>query len=513
MEGDPTHRIIVCICAFLLTALGAEARERRAFVVGVADYTELTDLKKTLSDADGYASVFGDDLEFVVTRVPDNPTRHEFDAAFGAFLQSIAPGDEVAFVFSGHGWSDGAENYIALADAPKNASEFELKQRTLPVGKVILSELRKRQARLVIAIFDACRDNPFDTGTMSGFEKGLARVDQIDGMLIVNSAGPNQKALDRLSEDDPAPYSVFTRALLPKLKDPDLPLMNAFSAAREEVSLMANSINHRQRPMISTDLPMEFCFSGNCTGALPPPLDADTALFLQVVKGEKGRDPCRGYGSYLTSFPGGLFRDRVQKLFDLTCTSTLSVTDQVSTRTVVDLATDLPPEPLEAFDTFKDCEDCPQMMVLPAGTFQMGSAPYEHSEKEDPGYPQRQVTVKGFAIGTTEVTFAQYQMCQMEGGCSERLIDDRTFGKGNRPIMNVTWDEAKAYTRWLTQMSGAYTYRLPTEAEWEYAARGGKDGMIYCWDGPELDACLHGNLLDLSSKAKYGWRAESHPVR
>ncbi len=509
----PTLRLaalIACLAASIWLAPAAEARERRAFIVGVQDYAELTDLTRTQADADGYAAAFGDNLDFEVTRVPGDPSTDAFETAFVTFLDSIAPGDQVVFVFSGHGWSNGTENYLAFADAPKQAPESLLKKKTVPVTAEILEEIRKRNPSLVIAIFDACRDNPFDAGTMAGFDKGLARVDAIDGMIIINSAGPNQKALDRLSNRDPSPYSVFTRTLLPKLQDPDLPLYPAFDAAREEVQLLAASVPHPQRPMITSDVSMHFCFSGNCkTGSAAPALDPDTALFVQVTKGTKGRDPCTGYQGYLDAHPGGQFVDRVQKLFALSCAGPQPVGAPVAARTVTEIAAEEAVAAINDFDTFQDCDDCPKMVALPFGKFQMGSAPYEHDPKEDPGYPLHEVTLGRFAIGITEITFAQYQFCQMEGGCTERAINDRGYGKGNRPVMNVTWQEAKEYTEWLTRMSGTHTYRLPTEAEWEYAARGGRAGMTYYWEGSEIEACKHGNLLDLSSKAKYEWRAEA----
>ena len=120
--------------------------------------------------------------------------------------------------------------------------------------------------------------------------------------------------------------------------------------------------------------------------------------------------------------------------------------------------------------TFKDCAQCPQMVVIPAGTFVMGSPPGEEGRRKSEG-PQHRVTVRRFAIGKYEVTFAQWDACQAAGGCSHRP-KDLGMGRGNRPVINVSWNDAKQYVVWLSKKTGK-RYRLPSEAEWEYAARAG----------------------------------------
>ena len=132
-------------CSALAGPASAEAK--RAFVVGVGDYEDLPDLQKTVSDAGGYSKVFRDDLGFDVTTLI-NPDRYEFIVAFDTFLRSIAPGDEIAFIFSGHGWSDGAENYLALSDAPESAPEAVVRADTIALKSFVLAELRARKPRL-----------------------------------------------------------------------------------------------------------------------------------------------------------------------------------------------------------------------------------------------------------------------------------------------------------------------------------------------------------------------------
>jgi formylglycine-generating enzyme required for sulfatase activity len=119
---------------------------------------------------------------------------------------------------------------------------------------------------------------------------------------------------------------------------------------------------------------------------------------------------------------------------------------------------------------FRDCPTCPEMVVVPAGEFMMGSPESERGRNKDEG-PQRKVTIsKPFAVGKFEVTFAQWDACVAESGCTHKPGDE-SWGRGRRPVINVSWDDAKQFVAWLAKKTGK-PYRLLTEAEWEYAARG-----------------------------------------
>jgi formylglycine-generating enzyme required for sulfatase activity len=121
---------------------------------------------------------------------------------------------------------------------------------------------------------------------------------------------------------------------------------------------------------------------------------------------------------------------------------------------------------MTAGTVFRDCEGCPEMVVIPAGSFIMGSPGVAFAE------PEHQVQfVRSFATGKYEVTFDEWDACVREGGCSH-VPDDRGWGRGRQPVINVSWQDAKIYTGWLSRKSGK-NYRLPSEAEWEYAARAG----------------------------------------
>ena len=123
---------------------------------------------------------------------------------------------------------------------------------------------------------------------------------------------------------------------------------------------------------------------------------------------------------------------------------------------------------LKPGDQFTECgKGCPTMVVIPAGTFTMGSPAGEGQENER---PQHERTIaQPFAVGKYELTFAEWDACATAGSCPP--LPDGGWGRDARPVINVSWKEAKDYLTWLSKVTGK-TYRLLTEDEWEYAARG-----------------------------------------
>ncbi len=143
--------------------------------------------------------------------------------------------------------------------------------------------------------------------------------------------------------------------------------------------------------------------------------------------------------------------------------------------------------PLESFRECSINTRCPKMIVLPAGSFDMGTSdsdlkalqakyPRRKNLGEDE-HPQRTVSIPAFAIAETELTFDEWEVCVEFGYCEQR--GSHTWGKGSRPVINVSWDDAQKYVVWLSKATGG-KYRLPTEAEWEYAARAGSKTQ-YSW--------------------------------
>jgi formylglycine-generating enzyme required for sulfatase activity len=174
-------------------------------------------------------------------------------------------------------------------------------------------------------------------------------------------------------------------------------------------------------------------------------------------------------------------------------------------------------------DAFRDCDDCPEMVVVPAGSFMMGSSPAEivalgkqfgtqYLEVDAPGErPQRNVTIaRPFAVGRFEVTFSEWEACVAAGGCKHKTenipnqvekIISMTGGRGKRPVANVSWNDiTKEYLPWLSRKTGK-SYRLLTEAEWEYAARAGSTTRFH-FGNDERDLCTYRNVADLTVQEK-----------
>lgn len=127
---------------------------------------------------------------------------------------------------------------------------------------------------------------------------------------------------------------------------------------------------------------------------------------------------------------------------------------------------------------FKDCDVCPEMVVLPKGAFIMGS---DLLPAEQPKHPV--FIKKPFAMSRFEITFDNWEACLIEKGCTHNP-HDHNWGRGRQPVMNIDFYMAEGYAKWLSQKTG-HTYRLPTEAEWEYGARAGSTTAYWFGDNPD----------------------------
>ena len=128
-------------------------------------------------------------------------------------------------------------------------------------------------------------------------------------------------------------------------------------------------------------------------------------------------------------------------------------------------------------EVFRDCADCPEMVVVPEGSYTMGSPLDEPGRWNDEG-PRHRVTIgRPFAVGRYEVTFAEWDACRRAGGCTHTPRDEG-WGRGTRPAIDVSWKDAQEYVGWLSERTGE-PYRLLSESEWEYAARADTNSPYY----------------------------------
>ena len=136
----------------------------------------------------------------------------------------------------------------------------------------------------------------------------------------------------------------------------------------------------------------------------------------------------------------------------------------------------------EVGEVFRDCPHCPEMVVVPSGNFMMGSPSSEEGRYSDEGLQHRVTIGSSFAVGVYEVTFSEWDACASAGGCGGYRPDDRGWGRGQRPVVNVSWDDAQSYVAWLSRETGE-SYRLLSESEWEYVARAGTVTRFWWGDG------------------------------
>ncbi|WP_321383045.1 SUMF1/EgtB/PvdO family nonheme iron enzyme [Rhizobium sp.] len=181
----------------------------------------------------------------------------------------------------------------------------------------------------------------------------------------------------------------------------------------------------------------------------------------------------------------------------------------------------------------KDCPECPSMIVVPSGTFEMGSDPSEAGRSSDEG-PRIEVSIKSVAVGRFEITFDEWDSCVRDSGCNGYSPSDAGWGRGNRPAIFVSWADAVTYTQWLSTRTHQ-KYRLLSEAEWEYIARGAgtlplshnglpaaediQTSQVYGFLGPPSDICKFGNVADSASwypkritDCSDGWGNQTAPV-
>lgn len=476
---------LMCRCGIavglLIFAIGqAEAANRHAFVVGIDNYRNLQPLVKARNDAQAVAERLSA-LRYQVT-IGLDADRKEFYVLYDGMLSQVRPGDEVLFYFAGHGVElQGGRILLLPADTPSVTADGErlLERESISLDRVV-HDLVEKGVRLSIVIVDACRENPFPregTRSVGITTRGLGRQSGAPGnVFMLFSAGANQLALDRLGEQDLDPNSVFTRVLLPLLDLPDLSLLELAKRLQSEVHRLASTKagGHLQLPAY--------------------------------------------YDGFLDSHRWNLLRGTLERAI------ADKPKDKVGQGHVLRLG-----------EGFRDCSDCPEMVAVRSGRFLMGSAEDELRAAHDLGVeksytdwelPQTEVRLdRPFLIARTEVTVAQFRAFVSATAYrtdAERFesegcrIHDESVNWGWRsghswikpgykqgddhPVTCVSWNDAKAYVAWLSERTGR-PYRLPSEAEWEYAARAGTTSAVY-WGDETADACTHENVADWSLGAQ-----------
>jgi formylglycine-generating enzyme required for sulfatase activity len=380
-----------------------------ALVIGNGAY-RTQPLANPVLDATAMAKVLKD-LGFDVVSLTD-ADRTRSVRGLADFKRRLRGAGVGLFYFAGHGIQMDGQNYLLPADTDMQ-NEDQVKYNTLRLDDV-LDTLAQAGTPVKIVILDACRNNPFQR--TRGATGGLAAVTQSpEGTLIAYSTAPGRVAKD----GNPGENGLYTRHLLEAMKEPGRPIEDVFKLTRARV---AEASRGQQVPWESTSLTGDLVLREG-----PRPVAAPGTVVASAEGADGGRT--RGLG-------------KPQR----------------------------PASPAPGV-VFRDCERCPEVVVVPPGRYRMGSPGGERGRQGNEG-PAREVSIeRPVAVGRFEVTFEEWEACLLDGGC-DRWPDDRGWGRGKRPVIDVNWDDANRYVAWLSRKTGK-AYRLLSEAEWEYAARAG----------------------------------------
>jgi len=439
--------LLMWVSGWCSQALAQPQETRVALVIGNGSYKN-SPLKNPVNDARDMAVKLRG-LGFTVIE-RNNLVVKQIGGTLREFRSKLTPGSVALVYYAGHGLQIKGDNYFPTVDADITGEE-DVPNQSLAM-KQIMDVLGDAKTRLNLVFLDACRDNPYSRSFRSA-SKGLSKENAPSGTLISFATRPGSVAADGVGRN-----GLYTGALLEAMDNKGQPIEQVLK--RVVTNVKAGSRN-QQEPWMEGSIEGEFCF-GNCTTVAQVGVSDDRALWDSVKDSRDVND----LNAYLRKFPQGLFSEVASN----------RIKSMGQTSSVVASA---PTRPAQAGSSFKDCEDCPEMVEIPAGTFLMGSKadPVAASQPSADEQPQHSVSIKSFAMGKYELT--QEQWHAVMGTTPSK------FKGHNLPVDQVSWDDAQEFVNRLSRKTGK-NYRLPSEAEWEYAARAGSQ-TAYSFGDNESD--------------------------
>jgi formylglycine-generating enzyme required for sulfatase activity len=423
-------RIFIAVM-LVATAQAALAEKRVALVIGNSNYANVARLPNPMKDADAIAGALTR-LGFDVTHI-DNLGVGAMRKTLAAFEEKASGADWALVYYAGHGMEMDGKNWIVPVDAAL-AKASDVADEAVPLDRIL--ERVRPASSLRIVILDACRNNPFLARMLSGpggsrsIGRGLAPIQPQRGEVVFYAARDGHTAMD----GDGA-HSPFAQAMLNVIEKPGLELGFFFREVTSEV--LEATAPESQEPFVYGSLPRQQYYFKEPDA--PPPA-TQTAIVAPPrptpAPQKSAEDACDGL-LVSVAMPG-----------EKPCIKPGSG------------------------ESFKDCSDCPEMVIAPSGSFMMGSPESEPERYSNEGPRHRVIIAKPFAVGRFAVAFAEWDACVAADSCSGDKADDLGWGRGDRPVVNVSWDDAKAYVSWLSKKTGK-SYRLLSEAEREYVTRAG----------------------------------------
>jgi len=491
----PALRLLLALVLTLAGLTSAQAQRRVALVIGNAAYAD-SPLKNPVNDARAMDAKLRQ-LGFAVTKV-ENLQRAQIGRTLSAFAGGIRAGDEVVVFYAGHGLQVKGVNYLTAVDADIH-TEDDVPLNSLNLNS-LLDRLDEAKAGVKLLFLDACRNNPYARSFRSA-GRGLARVQDVpSGTLMHFATRPGSVAADGSGAN-----GLYTTELLKAIDQPGLPVEQMLKRVAANVERASQG---QQEPWVEGSLKGEFYFRVGSVAHAAAPEGRHSALDLgdlrrqaehdrqasamqermqsdfDEVAGFSGPPALRvqAWERWLAAWrdpvlPGPAvlaLRQRAQLQLAAARALTGVPPRQGPTVTAGELAAQVGLGGVAALA--RHCEGCPDMVTIPAGRFMMGSPLSEPGRSQLEG-PPRSVSVQAFLMGRTEVTMRQWKAV-MGPNTPEGIVNCGD----DCPVEAVTWDGVQRFLQQLNRQTGR-VFRLPTEAEWEYAARAGST-TAYSW-GPQ----------------------------
>ncbi len=470
-------RVIVFLIILNAIAFSLSASSRYALVIGNGHY-EGVYLRNPVNDANAMANALRE-LDFYVIQKTDLTKKQMLDVIWD-FENKFNSEDICLFYYSGHGVQVNGINYLI----PLNANI--LNERDVEFEAVALNRFMSNleKAKMNIVILDACRDNPYKG--MRSTSRGLAQVtSKTDGTFIAYATAPGRTAADGTGSNSP-----YTKHLIREMKVEGQEIEDMFKNVRIAVK---DETNNAQIPWDSSCLTDEFIFAMSCTPQTQPDIEVETEYSYGTIKVESNADG-KVYvdNNYVCSIISGT----IKTLKNIrTGSHTVKVkTDKETKNEYVTVQKNRTSSINFYFTPEISLEE--NLIFVQGGTFQMGSNEYDDEK------PVHSVTVNDFYIGKYEVTVAEFNAFinatghktdaekngyswiwtgkwEKQNGVTWKCDvkgKTRPSSEYSHPVIHVSWNDANAYCKW----KGG---RLPTEAEWEYAARGGNKSNNYTYSG------------------------------